>query len=104
MKMAVEDIKKLVEQEKESEQKIKKAKEEAEVVIKKSKVDARKILEEAEDQKHYDDILAAGLEQINEKEKLLEKETAKEIERIQKIAKENLEKTVSLIIRHLLEE
>ena len=102
--MAVEDIKKLVEQEKESEQKIKKAKEEAEVVIKKSKVDARKILEEAEDQKHYDDILAAGLEQINEKEKLLEKETAKEIERIQKIAKENLEKTVSLIIRHLLEE
>ena len=102
--MAVEDIKKLLEQEKDSEQKIKKAKEEAENVIRKSKEEAQRILEEAEDQKYYDDIFAARLKEINEKQKLLEKETEKEIERIRKMAKENLEKTVSLIIRHLLEE
>jgi len=102
--MTIEDIKKLVEQEKDCEQKIKNAKEEAENIIKKSKEDADKILKNAEDQKHYDDIFAAGLKEINEKKKLLEKETEKKIERIRKTAKKNLEKTASLIIKQILEE
>jgi vacuolar-type H+-ATPase subunit H len=102
--MTIEDIKKLVEQEKNSEQKIRKAKEEAENIIEKSKEDAQKILENAEDQKHYDEIFVAGLKEINEKKKLLETETEKKIERVRKIAKKNLEKTASLISRHVLEE
>jgi len=102
--MTIEDVKKLVEQEKDSEQDIKKAKEEAENILKKSEEDAQRILEEAEDQKYYDDIFAAGLKEINRKKKLLEKETEKKIERIREIAKKNLENTVRLITRHILEE
>lgn len=102
--MSIEDIKKLVEQEKDSEEKIKKAKEEAENIIKKSQKDELRILEDAEDQKYYDDIFATGLKEINEKKRLLENETEKKVERIRKIAKKNLEKTASLIIRHVLEE
>jgi vacuolar-type H+-ATPase subunit H len=104
MIMTIEDVKKLVEQEKDSEQNIRKAKEEAENIIKKSKADAQRILDEAEDQKYYDDIFAAGLKEINEKKKLLEKETEKKIEQIRKIAKKNLEKAVSLIVTHILGE
>ena len=100
----MEDIKKLVEKEKDSEQRVKKAKEEAENIIKKSEEDAHRILDEAEDQKYYDDIFAAGLKEINEKKKLIEEETEKKIERIRKIAEKNLEKTASLIIRHILQE
>jgi vacuolar-type H+-ATPase subunit H len=102
--MTMEDIKKLVEQEKDSEQNIKKAKEEAENILKKSEEDAQRILEMAEDQKCYDDIFAAGLKKINRKKKLLEKETEKKVERIREIAKKNLENAVSLIVRHILEE
>jgi vacuolar-type H+-ATPase subunit H len=104
MIMTIEDIKKLVELEKDSEQNIRKAKEEAENIIKKSKEDAQRILDEAEDQKYYDDIFVAGLKEINEKKKLLEKETEKKIEQIRKIAKKNLEKTASLIVTHILGE
>jgi vacuolar-type H+-ATPase subunit H len=102
--MTIEDVKRLVEQEKDSEQNIKKAKEESENILKKSQEDAQRILEQAEDQKHYDDIFATGLKEINGKKRLLEKETEKKIERIREIAKKNLEKTASLIIRHILEE
>jgi len=102
--MSVEDIKKLVKQEKDSETKIKMAKEEAENLIKKSQEDAKRILENAKNQKYYDDIFAAGSKEINEKKEPLETETEKKIERIRKIAKKNLEKTASLIIRHILEE
>ena len=102
--MTMEDIKKLVEQEKDSEQRVKKAKEEAENIIRKSEEDAHRILDEVEDQKYYDDIFAAGLKEINGKKKLLEKETQKKIERIREIAKKNLENAVSLVIRHVLEE
>jgi vacuolar-type H+-ATPase subunit H len=102
--MTMEDIKKLVEQEKDSEQRVKKAKEEAENIIRKSEEDAHRILDEVEDQKYYDDIFAAGLKEINEKKKLIEEETEKKIERIRKIAEKNLEKTASLIIKHILQE
>lgn len=102
--MAIEDVKRLVGQEKDSERNIKKAKEEAEKILKKSEEDAQRMLAQAEDQKHYDDIFAAGLKEINGKKKLLEKETEKKIEQIREIAKKNLEKSVSLIIKHILEE
>jgi vacuolar-type H+-ATPase subunit H len=102
--MTIEDIKKLVEQEKDSEQNIKEAKEEAENILKKSEEDAQRILEEAEDQKYYDNTFAAGLKEINRKKKLLEKETEKKIEQIREIAKKNLENTVLLITSHILEE
>jgi vacuolar-type H+-ATPase subunit H len=102
--MTIEDIKKLVEQEKDSEQKVKKAKEEAENIIKKSEEDAQRILDKAEEQKYYDDIFAAGLKEINEKKKLIEEETQEKIEQIRKIAEKNLQKTASLITKHILEE
>lgn len=102
--MTIEDIKRLVEQEKDSEQNIKNAKEEAENTLKKTGEDAQRILEQAEDQKQYDDVFAAGLKEINGRKRLLEKETEKKIERIREIAEKNLDKTVSLIIRHILEE
>jgi len=102
--MTIEDVKKLVEQEKDSEQNIRRAEEEAENILKKSEEDAQRILEKAEDQKYYNDIFVAGLKEINGKKKLLEKETQKKIERIREIAKKNLENAVSLIIRHILEE
>jgi vacuolar-type H+-ATPase subunit H len=101
--MTIEEIKKLVEHEKDSEQNIRKAKEEAENMIKKTTEDAQRTLEQAEDQKYYDDIFAARLKEIDEKKKLLEKETGKKIERIRERAKKNLEKTVSLIVKHILE-
>jgi vacuolar-type H+-ATPase subunit H len=102
--MTIEDIKRLVEQEKDSELNIKKAREEAENILKKSEEDAQRILEQSEDQKQYDDVFAAGLKEINGKKRLLEKETEKKIERIREIAKKNLEKSVSLIVVHILEE
>ena len=102
--MSIEDIKKLVEQEKDSEQKIKKAKEEAEKLIKKSQSDMQRVLADAEDQKYYNDIFAAGLKEIDEKKNLLKSETEKKIERIRKTAEKNLEKTASLVVRRILEE
>ena len=102
--MTIEDIKRLVEQEKDSELNIKKAREEAENILKKSEEDAQRILEQSEDQKQYDDVFAAGLKEINGKKRLLEKETEKKIERIREIAKKNLEKSMSLIVMHILEE
>jgi vacuolar-type H+-ATPase subunit H len=102
--MAIEDIRKLVEREKDSEEKIRKAKEEADGIIKKSKEDALKILQSAEDEKYYDGIFAAGSREINDKKKLTTKEAEEKIERIRKIAEKNLEKTISLIVRHILEE
>jgi len=62
--MAIEDIRRLVEWEKSSEEEIRKAKEEAEGITKKSKEDALRILKSAEDQKYYDDIFAAGSREI----------------------------------------
>ena len=102
--MSVGDIRKLVEQERDSEQKIKEAKQEAENVIRKSQEEAKKILEEAEHQKYYDGVLAAGLKEISEKKKLLENETEKKIGLVRKTAKKNLERTASLIVRHVLKE
>ena len=102
--MAIEDIRRLVEREKSSEEEIRKAKEEAEGIIKKSKEDALRILKSAEDQKYYDDIFAVGLIEINDKKKLIKKEAEEKIERIRKIAEKNLEKTISLIVRRILEE
>ena len=102
--MTIEDIRGLVKQEKNSEEKIREAQEEADNIIKKWKKDAQKILQNAEDQNYYDGIFAVESRKIDDKKKLIEKETEKKIELIRETAKKNLEKTVSLIVNRILEE
>ncbi len=102
--MSIEDLKVLVQQEKESEEKLKKAMEEANSIVKKAREDADRILENAENPKQYDDVFQAGLTEINEKKKLLEKETEKKIERIRAKAKKNMEKATALIVKRILKE
>lgn len=102
--MSIEEIKNLVKQEKESEEKLRKTREEAASLIERSKENALKILQEAEDQKHYDAIYEARLKEIEEKKKMMESKINEKIERIREIANKNLEKTISLIVKYVLEE
>lgn len=102
--MSIEDVKVLIQQEKKSEEKVRKAKEEADNIIKKSQEDADRILENAENPKHYDAIFQTGLAEINDKKKRIEEETEKKIQRTRSKAKKNLEKTIALIVKHILEE
>lgn len=101
--MSIEDVKVLIRQEKEYEQKIAKAKEEADGIIKKSEKDAQRILQNANDPKYYDDIFTKGLAEISDKKKVIEKETDRKIERIRDKAKKNLEKTSALVLKRVLE-
>jgi len=94
----------LVKQEKESEEKLRKTREEAASLIEGSKENALKILQEAEDPKHYDDIYEARLKEIEEKKKMMESKINEKIERIRETANKNLEKTISLIVKYVLEE
>lgn len=104
MNMSIDEFKTLIQQEKESEEKIRKAKEEADNIIKEAQEKAEKLLEKAENPKQYDEIFQNGLTDINGKKKLIEEETEKKIQRIHTKAKKNLDKTTALIVNHVLEE
>ena len=100
--MSIEEIKNLVTQEKESEEKLRKAEEKANGLLEQSKEKARKILQEAENPEYYDDIFKARLKEIEEKKKVMQREIDEKVEEIRKIANKNLEKTVSIIVKRVL--
>jgi len=102
--MSVEEIKNLVTLEKESEEKIRKAEEKAANLIEKAREKARKILQEAESPEHYDTLFKTKSKEIGERKKAMENEVEEEVQRIQKAASKNLDKTVALIVKNVLGE
>jgi vacuolar-type H+-ATPase subunit H len=102
--MSIEEIRTLVELEKEAEEELGKAKEKADNLIEKAKIDARRILQEAEDPKHYLDIFNAKSEEMDDAKRQTEKEINEKVERTIETAQKNLEKTISFIVEQVFGE
>lgn len=102
--MSIEEIRNLIKEEKETEDKRKKAQEKATGIIEEAREKARRILQEAEQQEYYDEIFKKEAAEIKDKKEVIEKETNKRAERIQEIADKNLEKTISVIVKLVLGE
>ena len=102
--MSIDEIKNLVKQEKETEQKRRDAEDQAAKIIENAKEKARKLLQEAESPEYYEAIVTAKTKEIEQKKKHAEKEINERIKQYQKKATENMEKTVSTIAAHVLKE
>jgi len=103
--LSIEEIKILVQEEKDGEEKIKKAKEEAENLTAKAKGDASKILSAVENQEYYDDILKAKSTETDNKKRLMTEETEKKIILIREAAQGTImNKAVYLIVNQVLGE
>jgi vacuolar-type H+-ATPase subunit H len=101
--MSFEEIRNLVQKEKEAEQKLAKTREEAAKTIQKAEEDANQILREAEKQDH-DHFFKKRTIEIEEKKKTVEEDTERRIETLTKIANKNMKKTISFIIDSILGE
>ncbi len=101
--MSFEEIRNLVQKEKEAEQKLAKTREEATKTIQKAEEDANKILQETEKQ-DYDRFFKKRTLEIEEKKKTIEEDTERKIETLTKVAKKNMKKTISFIINTILGE
>jgi vacuolar-type H+-ATPase subunit H len=102
--MSIEEIRKLVRQEKETEEKLREAEKEAANLIERARERALKILQEAENPETYDKIFEEKLTEVAEKKKLMEKEVNEKTKRLRGVASKNMEKTVSFIVRYVLGE
>jgi vacuolar-type H+-ATPase subunit H len=103
--MSIEDIKQLIQQEKNHEQKVQNAKAEADRIIKTAEEEAKKIIsKEAENLAYYEKIKASQAKEAEErKEKLLQEYERKTAE-LTHIADANMEKAVDFIVRYVLKE
>jgi F0F1-type ATP synthase membrane subunit b/b' len=102
--VSIDEIRNLVKQEKEMEQKRKDAEEQAARIIENAKAKARQLLQEAENPEYYEDIVTAKTKEIEQKKKQAEKEINDKIRQYPKKAEENMEKTVSKIVAYVLDE
>jgi vacuolar-type H+-ATPase subunit H len=101
--MSFEEIRNLVQKEKEAEQKLAETREEAAKIIQKAEEDANKILQEAEKQ-DYDRFFKKKTLEIEENKKRIEEDTERKIETLTKVANKNMKKTISFIIDTILGE
>lgn len=103
--MSIEEIKTLVQEEKNGEEKLKKAREEAESLIAKAKGDASKIVSATENQEYYDDILKAKSKETDNKKRFMAEETEKKIKLIRETAQGTImNNAVHLIVKQVLGE
>jgi vacuolar-type H+-ATPase subunit H len=101
--MSFEEIRNLVQKEKEAEQKLAKTREEAAKTVQRAEEDASKILQEAEKQ-DYDRFFKERVIEIEEKKKTIEEDMERRIETLTKTANKNMKKTISFIIDTILGE
>ncbi len=102
--MSIEQIKNLVNKEKENEKEIQQAKEEAERIVKEGKTEARRIMNDIEDHRYLNKLFEAELKKIEEKKKILEREFAEEYSNLQKTGERNMEEAITQVLRLALGE
>ena len=96
--MSVEDIRRLVEKERESEEQLKKAEEEASRIVEQAKAEAKEILSNVENERYIETLAKEELKGIEEKKKALENDCDEVLENLKSTADENMGKTVALIL------
>jgi len=105
MNMSVEDIGKLVKQEKDHEAKVRKAKEEAGRIIQEAEMKAKQIIrEEAENDNTYDSLLKSEAMRLDGEKEKLNEERDREMERLRKKAQSNMDEAVALVVNYVLSE
>jgi len=103
--MSVEEIRKLVAQEKDHEAKVLKAREEAARIIQEAETQARKILcEEAENDNTYDSLLKSEAMRLEGVKKKLNDKRDTEIERLKQKAQSNMKEAIDLVVKYVLPE
>jgi len=93
----------LVKQEKEIEETLQTANKQAASIIDSATEQAQRMLQEAEDPRVYDKIFNEKLKEIEAKKKIADEEINRKIQRIHEAANKNLERTVSFVVKHVLE-
>lgn len=102
--MSVEDIRRLVEKERESEEQVKKAEEEASRIVEQAKVEAKAILSDVENERHLKALLEQEMKKIEAKKRTWETECNEALEDLKRTANENTEKTVACIVKYVFGE
>jgi vacuolar-type H+-ATPase subunit H len=100
--MSIEKIRDLVKQERMLEEKYRDAERKAAEIIREAKEKATRMLEEASDESYYEDILKQKSKEMEEKKRLIDKDTDEKIKLVAQIAAKNREKTIDFIIEHVL--
>jgi vacuolar-type H+-ATPase subunit H len=101
--VSVEDIRDLLEQEKESEKELREAKEKAERILKEAKAEAKRISEQADDDRYYEALIQATVKKASERKATMEQEFENTLEKLQQTASMNMDKAVAFIVKQVLE-
>ena len=104
IEISVEDVKSLVKQERSIEEELQRAMEEAVSIVEKANAEVKKILEGFEGGRYCRSMLEIELKKIEEKKKAVEKEWNDAVEKLKKMAGENMEKAVALVVKLVLGE
>jgi vacuolar-type H+-ATPase subunit H len=103
--MTIENIKQLVKQEKDGQQKLKEAEAEAENLIANARKTASQLIDKAENPEYYDNLLKTRSKDKDDKKAQMAKETENEISQIQEASRgTSFQKAVSQIVKYVLEE
>jgi len=103
--MSIEEIKTLVDLEKDGEQQLKEANEKADGIVAEAKKNASKIVSAAENQDYYDSLLTEWMKETEAKKKRIEEETEKRIAQIREAVKGTpMNDAISLIVKSVLGE
>ncbi len=103
--MAIEDIKEIVREEKEQEQRLQEARTEALKIIEAAEKEAKRIIaEESESDSYYQRIRDEQARITEGKKARLIQDYDEQIEEVTKTAKRNMEKTVDFIIKQVFKE
>jgi vacuolar-type H+-ATPase subunit H len=103
--LSIEELKELVNQEKAFQEEIEKAKEKGANIIAKSNEEAQEILQKAKDHEYYEELFKKESNEIEEKKKNIETETARKIKHVhERTNAMTTKKAVSMIVSYVLEE
>ena len=103
--MSVEEIKTLVELEKNGVKQVKEEKEKGQGRIAEAKRKASEIISAAEDQEYYESLLREWMKETYVKKKVIEEETEQKMARIREaVSGARTNEAVSLIVKRVLEE
>lgn len=96
--MSIEEVKKLVQKEMEAERSVEEAKRKATHEIETAQKEADRIIVKAKDPNEYAEYISSRAEAVKRKQKQIEKETREKVEQIRKVGKQNIERTIAMIV------